>query len=612
MSKQQTNKDNNTVQQPDDAPIENTDTKDNEVIGEPVDPKPTEQEEQEIEYKTQQLSKTHLTPFERDDFDMSIINNWSRLVTKNPPKRRSSHSAFIYENKYLYVLGGVDITERKQNDIYRINLNTENPEWEKVNTGDKELEKIAYHAGVLHDDIYYIIGGQDSSLRSSNHIQKFNVKEHTIEEPIIPEETSFPPLEGHTADLNGNSIIIYGGHTNKKYNKNVYCFNFEDGSVTKLTDISDVHEETKPKNKQQLQKQSTNVNEEGKAEGENNDANANNEVDEEDKFPRARQSHCSCIYNNALYIYGGYGPDETYYMDLWKFDLGGNTFTKIDFDCDVESCPGICPLGRSGCSMIEYEGMLYIFGGKLGLIKESNEMWRFNLSANRFELVHDTLIEQFTAEELEKTKIVANDDKLKKKFRLLTRHEVEQRTNPLPFSLKNKKNKNKNKKDPKSTAGTFKTEHSSSNQHNHSFTEKKDTYSGEVLARPNVTKMKKSLIYTSNGDELHNALNELGGDEKAMLDKESALIVAEVPEPRDCQTVLLYRGKKFVVFGGDRNKFPFNDLYFFNPEGVTGVVAERKQNEEEKAEGDAEGEAEAENKEEGGQKEETKEFADES
>ena len=537
---------------------------------------------------------------------MSIINKWSRLVTKNPPKRRSSHSAFIYENKYLYVLGGVDITERKQNDIYRINLNTENPEWEKVATGDKELDKIAYHAGVLHDNIYYIIGGQDSSLRSSNHIQKFNVKDHTIEEPIIPEESTFPALEGHTADLHGNSIIIYGGHTDKKYNKNVYCFNIEDGSITKLTDISDVHEETKPKNKP-LQKQATNANDEAKPEGEGENNVSPNEEDEEDKFPRARQGHCSCIYNNTLYIYGGYGPDETYYMDLWKFDLGGNTFTKIDFDCDVESCPGICPLGRSGCSMVEYDGMLYIFGGKLGLIKESNEMWRFNLSSNQFELVHDTLIEQFTAEELEKTKIVANNDKSKNKFRLLTRHEVEQRTNPLPFSLKNKKNKNKNKKDPKSTAGTFKTEHSSSNQHNHSFTEKKDTHSGEVLARPNVTKMKKSLIYTSNGDELHNALNELGEDEKAMLDKESALIVAEVPEPRDCQTLLLYRGKKFVVFGGDRNKFPFNDLYFFDPEGVVGVVAERKQAEE------AKDEAEGENKqeEETGQNAEAKEVVDE-
>ena len=86
--------------------------------------------------------------------------------------------------------------------------------------------------------------------------------------------------------------------------------------------------------------------------------------------------------------------------------------------------------------------------------------------------------------------------------------------------------------------------------------------------------MKKSLIYTSSGDELHNALNQLGEDEKAMLDKDSGLIVGEVPEPRDGQTVNLYRGSKLLLFGGDRNKFPFNDLYFFDTQGVTGVTLE--------------------------------------
>ena len=174
------------------------------------------------------------------------------------------------------------------------------------------------------------------------------------------------------------------------------------------------------------------------------------------------------------------------------------------------------------------------------------------------------MIEKFTAEELEKTKKISDEQKkTKKQFKLLTRHEVEQRTNPLPFSLKNSKvKKNKQKEGEKN------------HTHNSSFTEVKQTHSNEVLSRPNVTKMKKSLIYTSSGDELHNALNQLGEDEKAMLDKDSGLIIGEVPEPRDGQTVNLYRGTKLLLFGGDRNKFPFNDLYFFDTEGVTGVALE--------------------------------------
>jgi hypothetical protein len=37
-----------------------------------------------------------------------------------------------------------------------------------------------------------------------------------------------------------------------------------------------------------------------------------------------------------------------------------------------------------------------------------------------------------------------------------------------------------------------------------------------------------------------------------------------VPEPRDGHTAELYKENMMVVFGGDRNKFTFNDIYIFN------------------------------------------------
>ena len=488
------------------------------------EPEP-EVEEPEVQPASTELSKTNLVPLTRTDFSMEVAKKWSRLVARGPPKRRSYHTSFIYKNKDLYIIGGVDITERKQNDIYKIHINSTNPQWEKIDTKDKSLDKIAYHAGVLYNGVYYIIGGQDETLRSSNVIQKFSVEDGTILDPIVPDQAVFPPLESHTAELYGNTAIVFGGHTNKTYNRNVYSINLDDGTVTNLT--------------------------EGLKE-------------EDENLPKPRQLHSSLIYQDTLYIYGGYGPDETYYHDIWAFSLSSKSFAQIKFDDDNEHCPGICPLGRSGASFVEIGGMFYIFGGKIGLIKESNELWRFNPGTSKFELIHDSLIEKFTAEELEKTKKISDEQKkTKKQFKLLTRHEVEQRTNPLPFSLKNSKvKKNKQKEGEKN------------HTHNSSFTEVKQTHSNEVLSRPNVTKMKKSLIYTSSGDELHNALNQLGEDEKAMLDKDSGLIVGEVPEPRDGQTVNLYRGSKLLLFGGDRNKFPFNDLYFFDTQGVTGVTLE--------------------------------------
>ena len=60
----------------------------------------------------------------------------------------------------------------------------------------------------------------------------------------------------------------------------------------------------------------------------------------------------------------------------------------------------------------------YIFGGKTGLIKESNEIWKFIPERNEYECVHETLLEQFTKEEL--SKISAENKKDEKKFKSIS------------------------------------------------------------------------------------------------------------------------------------------------------------------------------------------------
>jgi hypothetical protein len=37
----------------------------------------------------------------------------------------------------------------------------------------------------------------------------------------------------------------------------------------------------------------------------------------------------------------------------------------------------------------------------------------------------------------------------------------------------------------------------------------------------------------------------------------------KVPDPRDGHSANVFDGNNMIVFGGDRNKFPFNDLYVF-------------------------------------------------
>ena len=60
-------------------------------------------------------------------------------------------------------------------------------------------------------------------------------------------------------------------------------------------------------------------------------------------------------------------------------------------------------------------------------------------------------------------------------------------------------------------------------------------------------------------------------------------IVGEVPAPRDGQSVCVYDGK-LVVFGGDRFKFPFNDLFFYSADSQEEVVENNDENREDEEE----------------------------
>ena len=529
------------------------------------------------------LSKVSLKPLSRKDFSLNIINNWINIQAKNPPSRRSNHTSFIYKEKYLYIIGGADITERKQNDIFRINLLSNNPKWKKIDLVDSTLDKIAYHAGVLYNNIYYIIGGQNDKMRSLNVILKFNVDENKIIGKIEPDKKDFPSLESHSANLYKQQIIIYGGNKGKFFNKHVYSFNIETEEIVNLTEY------------------------------------LNDNVDLS-KMPLPRADHSTEIIGDNLYVFGGYGRKTItfngFFNDLWCFNLTNNTWNQIKFgDEDNEEEEEEeeedekeeeeekeenekneeneekkekeekeekkekekknkidKPKGRSGQNMINVNGKLYIFGGKLGVIQESNELWILDPSIPKYELVHDTLIEKYTTEEI-KT-IYISSEKKKKKFHWLTKREVDERTNPLPFALKKSKTTKKlknNKKD--GNRGKL----------NNSFTEYKTKYSDQVLNRINVRTMKHGLIYNSIYDKLIKANETLKQNEKAMIDKDNNFIIGNVPEPRDGQSCNLFQNNKLVFFGGDRNKFPFNDLYFFDIEGNVLVDYEsmyKKENQE--------------------------------
>ena len=529
-------------------------------------PKNMEKSEEEKNQEKEQQEKKKA----EEDIKEKLLTHWSKLLLKEPPKRRSNHTSFIHDN-YFYVVGGIDITEHKQDDIYKVNLSEPNATWTKVELMGDKLEKIAYHAGGVVDGFYYIVGGQNDTLQTLNTIQIFDITQESMGDKIELETEKFPPLESHTVNVidETKSLIIYGGISGKELNRHIYSFDVQKKEIKNLTENL-----------------------------------------KDDETPPPRQDHAAVIYNNALYIYGGLGLDNIIYDDMWKYDFSSNSWTEIkteaqqkkydkkrqkemekennnekenaeieedelDEEDDIED---IRPKGRSGHSMVVIGDEFYIFGGKTGLIKESNEIWKFIPERTEYECVHETLLEQFTKEEL--SKISAENKKDEKKFRWLTRSDVEKRTNPSFNSFKSdaeiekekakkkkkdlQKNKNnqqgtttvKNIKSDKNKKTTKKEKKTDKNNGTHSD----GKYSEQVLCRPNVVKMRKTLIFTSNPDKIKEGLNILAKDEKEKINEKIEKIKGEIPEPRDGQTACV-DGNNIYIFGGDRFKFPFNDLF---------------------------------------------------
>ena len=511
-----------------------------------------EREDSELDDKEKEEVK------EEEEQKQNVLNHWSKLLVKEPPKRRTCHTSFIYDS-YLYVIGGIDITEKKQDDIYKVNIKEPNSSWEKIDNLGEKLGKIAYHAGAEVNGFYYIVGGQDETLTTLNTIRVFDISQQRIGENIELEPDKFPPLESHTVNnYNNQSLIIYGGMSGKDYNKHVYSFDVETKEVKNLTENL-----------------------------------------EDDKMPPPRQDHAAVIYNGCLYVYGGIGPDSKIYDDMWKFNLTDNAWEEIktqnqiekenrkkqkeierenkrqngekveedDETNDDEDEEGleedkkdIRPEGRSGHSMVCINDTFYIFGGKTGLIKESNEVWKFNPNDIFYECVHQTLLEQFTKEEL--NRISAENKNDAKGFRWLSRGEVEKRTNPSFNDNLKKSKKNNQKNDNKKSVGKKgkgkkKEKNETKNTQNKDIESK---YADQVLCRPNVVKLRKTLIYTSDPEKIKEGLDTLTKDDKDELNENISRIKGELPEPRDGQSVCV-SDNDIYVFGGDRFKFPFNDLF---------------------------------------------------
>ena len=445
----------------------------------------------------------------RQDFDLNVKNYWCEFRIRHPPIRRTNHVGFLYNNDY-YIFGGRDINRRKMNDMYRVRLDFEDTEqeWELVDNYGDIPEPLAEHKGVLYNSNFYVFGGVNQSEEVSNTLYVYSIEDQRWTK-FEYDENKIPPRTGHSMSLLGDKIVIFGGFAKGIFNNSVFIYNITDNSWENTAKTEDDNE----------------LLEEGQESPEQQNIDTDNLPS-----PEPRINHSQVTINpSSILIYGGVDKDGKYFDDMWTYDIMSRLWKKIKINGEI-------PKARQGHSalVIDDEQILF-FGGKIGNIFEINEFWKFDFKTKRFSIIQGTLLQREGFTQQIKPKIIietlTNHNPYQTFYKL---KKVQMRTeNDDMFNKTNGFNKNKEKKNP---------------------------YEDIIMGDNKARNIKNSLIYKIEQEDL-NYINSLAENNKNLTFERFKY--GEVPLPRDGHTAFMYQDRMFI-FGGDRNKYPFNDVYFFD------------------------------------------------
>lgn len=97
-----------------------------------------------------------------------------------------------------------------------------------------------------------------------------------------------------------------------------------------------------------------------------------------ENWPRARYLHTAVVYNDGMFVYGGWMTDWSKEEHVWRLDLTSLTWTELEV-----SKPSTVPDRRFGHIAAVWDHRMHLFGGNRST-KTTNELWSFDLVHRRW------------------------------------------------------------------------------------------------------------------------------------------------------------------------------------------------------------------------------------
>jgi N-acetylneuraminic acid mutarotase len=454
---------------------------------------------------------------------------WRQIRPKDQISRRSYCTGCIYQQK-LYIYGGVDIGEGTEGNLSSIAIYQVMPTWtQEIKHAAGMPASISRHAASLVTNTWYISGGEYQS-DSSNAIFSINLDTLKATAYTLKGDT-LPKIDSHTMNYLGEgsnkTLVLIGGFQNNSKSNNVFALDISNGSCLSCKNV--------------------------KASG---------------TAPIARSNHSTIVYKSVIYLFGGITEEGAHLNDLWKWTSG--TWEEIK---SVNP-----PISRGCHSALEYNGAMYIFGGQEQIGRERNDIFKYSIAENKWGEVFQnseqpkielSLPSPTKSSELKQTFSPTSTLKLNMPinhsifnmlqdhtlFNISPKHTIHSRQSQSP--PKNDMSPNKTmyaNNDPfksltyRNTGIEFFSMKQKNNQpdanRNSSF--KTMSIPSDISITKEVSKQESKLkVYDRVVEPIY------------------GIVEGKYPCYRDGHTACLL-DNQMVIFGGDRNKVSFNDLFLFN------------------------------------------------
>jgi len=257
------------------------------------------------------------------------------------PDPRLWCSSVVFQGK-LYIYGGHTTQGVLSNLISNVRsdfhvYDTAAHKWKEIS---HSMNGKTEHKCVVYDDCLWFVGGYNGYDYTSD-IHKFDP---ATGESVIVETAGgevFSRRSALTALVNKNNLYTFGGWNgfSRTWYNDLHVYNFD----TKIWRA----------------------------------------INPSGTLPLRRTSHSAVIYNNKMYVFGGFSGEE-YLNDMHEFDMETETWTEIS-----HLCKGDIPLPRSRFCAAVLGDCMYILGGwnKVGYF---NDFYRFNFVTRVWTNIHNT------------------------------------------------------------------------------------------------------------------------------------------------------------------------------------------------------------------------------